>query len=134
MDRPVQNIGTGSGERPRLEAERLDVYRVALEFQQLTASFRLGRAARELRDQLDRGSISIVLNIAEGVGRHSPADRARFFGMARGSAAECAAILDILRIRSLAPDGPLNTGRDLLVRIIQMLTRLCQRLDANIRG
>ena len=69
-----------------LDAERLDVYRVALEFQALAAAVPLGRGLRELRDQLDRASTSIVLNIAEGAGRRGGADRARFFAIARGSA------------------------------------------------
>jgi four helix bundle protein len=113
-----------------LDAERLDVYRVALEFHALAGTLVLGRGLRELRDQLDRASISIVLNIAEGAGRRGPADRARFFAMARGSATECAAILDIVRSRLLAPGDVTRRGRGLLVRIVQMLTPLCQRLDA----
>jgi hypothetical protein len=78
---------TGSGLSPAatavfLDAERLDVYRVALEFRALVGEVQLGRGARELRDQLDRASISIVLNIAEGAGRRGGADRARFGGPA----------------------------------------------------
>jgi four helix bundle protein len=113
-----------------LDAERLDVYRVALEFQALAAAVPLGRGLRDLRDQLERASTSIVLNIAEGAGRRGGADRARFFAIARGSATECAAILDIVRARSLAPPTVTTRGRSLLVRIVQMLTRLCQRFEA----
>jgi four helix bundle protein len=51
-----------------------------------------------LRDQLDWASVSI-LNVAEGAGRFSPADKGRFFVMARGSATESAAILDLLLAR-----------------------------------
>jgi four helix bundle protein len=115
---------------PWLDAERLDVYRIALEFHALASTLALGRGFRELRDQLDRASTSVVLNTAEGAGRRAPADRARFFAMARGSATECAAIIDILRARSLAPAVVTGRGRSLLVRIVQMLTRLCQRLEA----
>ena len=77
--------------------------------------------------------ISIVLNIAEGAGRRGAADRARFFAIARGSATECAAILDIVRASGLAAATVTWRGRDLLVRIVQMLTRLCQRLEAASR-
>ena len=115
---------------PLLDAERLDAYRVALEFHALAAGLSLGRGLRELRDQLDRASTSIVLNIAEGAGRRGAADRARFFAMARGSATECAAILDIVRARRLARPENTTRGRSLLVRVVQMLTRLCQHLDA----
>ena len=84
-----------------LDAERLDCYRIALEFQAISAQLTPRYGCAELRDQLDRASISIVLNIAEGCGRRSPADKARFYSMARGSATECAAILDLLGARGL---------------------------------
>ena len=82
------------------------------------------RGYAELRDQLDRASISIVLNIAEGCGRRSPADKACFYSMARGSATECDAILDLLGARGLIDDRLRSRARALLVRIVQMLSRL----------
>jgi len=54
-----------------------------------------------LRDQLERASLSIVLNTAESAGRSSALDKARFVTIARGSATECAAILDVLLARGL---------------------------------
>lgn len=48
------------------------------------------------RDQLQRCSLSIVLNIAEGSGRNSFKDKRRFFNIARSSIFECVAILDML--------------------------------------
>ena len=44
------------------DCERLDVYRVAVEFQLLAASICSGRRLGALRDQLDRARVSIVLN------------------------------------------------------------------------
>jgi len=128
-DNGVRDSATTAAEL-RLDAERLDVYGVALAFHGLAGALALGRGLSPLRDQLDRASTSIVLNIAEGAGRRGAADRARFFAIARGSATECAAILDILRARQLATPAITSRGRSLLVRIVQMLTRLCQRLDA----
>jgi four helix bundle protein len=115
-----------------LDAEKLDVYRIALEFQALAGQLVPKRGYAELRDQLDRASISIVLNIAEGCGRRSPADKGRFYSMARGSATECAAILDLLGARGLVDDRPRTRARSLLVRVVQMLTRLAARMAAPI--
>lgn len=47
-------------------------------------------------DQLNRASLSIILNIAEGSGKFSNADRKKFFIIARASIFECVVILDIL--------------------------------------
>ena len=80
----------------RFDHERLDVYRLALEFvaiaNDLVESFPHGRAY--LPDQLQRAATSVPLNVAEGAGEHSKRDKARFYRMARRSATECAAILD----------------------------------------
>jgi four helix bundle protein len=81
------------------------------------------RASATLRNQLERASVSIVLNIAEGAGRRSPQDKARSYSIARGSATECAAILDLLRQRGLAAES-CRMGRHQIVRIVQMLTKL----------
>ena len=120
----------GRDPAPLLDFERLDVYRVAIEFQALATSIALPAARRELRDQLDRAALSIVLNTAEGAGRIGAADKAWFFAMARGSAMECAAVLDVLRAAGLAPRPVCVRGRSLLVRVVQMHTRLCLRLRA----
>jgi len=114
-----------------LDAEKLDAYRVALEFQAVAVQLVPKRGCAELRDQLDRASISIVLNIAEGCGRRSPADKGRFYSMARGSATECAAILDLLGVRGLVDDRLHRRARSLLVRVVQMLTRLVERMAAS---
>jgi four helix bundle protein len=108
-----------------LDYQRLDAYRLAVEFQAIAAALcadrRLGAT---LRDQLDRASVSIVLCIAEGVGRRTAKDKARFFAIARGSAFECAAVLDLLAARGLLSGSAHRHGRGLLVRIVQMVTRL----------
>jgi len=51
-----------------LDAEKLQVYRLAVRFQTLATQLippRRGMLLATLRDQLDRASVSIVLNIAE---------------------------------------------------------------------
>jgi four helix bundle protein len=86
------------------------------------------RGQSNLRDQLDRASVSIVLNIAEGAGRTSALDKARFYAIARGSATERAAIVDVLAVRGLIQPRARAGARSLLVRIVQMLTRLIASL------
>lgn len=108
-----------------LDIDRLDVYRVAVEFSTLASRLRVRPAS--LRDQLDRAAASVVLNLAEGLGRPSPSDRAHFFAIARGSAFECAAVLDVLHARGVLPSDTHRHGRGLLVRSVQMLSRMMSR-------
>ena len=51
---------------------------------------------RYVNDQLGRASFSVPLNIAEGSGKFSKADRKNYFITARASVFECIAVLDIL--------------------------------------
>ena len=77
--------------------EKLDVYQASIEFV-TWADGLLEKLPKSLAvtNQLDRASTSISLNIAEGNGKFTDADRCRFFDIARGSALECAACLDVL--------------------------------------
>jgi four helix bundle protein len=115
-------------DRPPFDFERLDVYRCAIEFLELAirVGARLPRGHSDLRDQLKRASISIPLNIDEASGKTSLPDRSHFHAIARGSALECAAILDILSLLHAAPTPDLETGKTLLSRIVSMLTKLCR--------
>jgi four helix bundle protein len=106
-----------------LDFEKLDCYQAALQFGTLSARL-VPRGHRELRDQLTRAALSISLNIAESAGRTSPADKARFFSIARGSAMECAAIIDVLLSSAITPIGLCREARRLLIRMVQMLTKL----------
>jgi four helix bundle protein len=117
----------GTAPAPYLDCERLDCYRVAVEFQVVAARIAAGRSLGALRDQLDRASVSTVLNVAEGAGRRTLPDKARFYSIARGSATECAAILDLLLARGLVTAAHHRHGRGLLVRVVQMLTSLIER-------
>jgi four helix bundle protein len=110
------------------------VYRVAVEFQLLAASIGSGRRLGAVRDQLDRASVSIVLNVAEGSGRFAPADKAHFYLIARGSAMECLAALSLLFARSLVSPDVRRRSRALLTRIIAMLTRLSAAMQAAARN
>ena len=118
--------GTASPEEdtPSFGAERLDCYRLALEFQASVAVLIPARSGRVLKDQLERASVSIALNIAEAQGRYAPLDKAHFFAIARGSATECAAIVDLLLARGLTSALQARQARNRLLRLVQMLTRM----------
>jgi four helix bundle protein len=110
--------------------EKLDVYRESIAFCDWVGGF-LGAisAKAAAKDQLDRASTSIPLNIAEGNGKFSTRDRARFFEMARGSALECAACLDVLFVRNLASEEQVVTAKERLARIVQMLVGLLRKFS-----
>lgn len=109
-----------------LDHERLDVYRLAMEFCALALGIagRLPRGHAQLADQLRRAATSIPLNIAEGAGKTSGQDRVHCHRIARGEAMEAGAGLDIIRLLRVVPPGDLDRGKDLLVRIVSMLTRM----------
>ena len=115
-------------DRPLLDFERLDVYRCAIDFLALAVrvTAHMPRGHADLRDQLRRASTSIPLNIAEGSGKTSAPDRARFHAIARGSALECAAILDVLRLLGAAGPGDVEQGKLLLARVVAMRSKMCR--------
>src|SRR6187397_1687783 len=108
-------VAPAADSAPLLDAERLDIYAVALQFQGLAAVL-AARADSVVRDQLRRASLSCVLNIAEGAGQRSKPQKRRFYSIARGSAMECAAVLDVLRSSGLTSDTEARQGRSWLVR------------------
>jgi len=113
-----------------LDASKLHCYQVALELHSLCSTLVASFANRIVKDQLERASLSVVLNIAEGGGRRSRRDKARFYTIARGSATEVAALMDVLERRHLAPVSAIRNGRRLSIRVIQMLTKVDAKLRA----
>jgi four helix bundle protein len=110
--------------------EKLDVYQEAIAFcgwvGELLSQISAKAAAK---DQLDRASTSLPLNIAEGNGKFSAVDRARFLEIARGSALECAACLDVLRVRKLVAAERILPAKERLVRIVNMLMGMLKRFS-----
>jgi four helix bundle protein len=111
----------------QLDASKLHCYQVALELHTQCSAL-LAFTHRVVRDQLERASLSVVLNTAEAGGRRSLRDKARYYAHARGSATEVAALLDVLERRRMASPAAIRTARRLAIRCIQMLTRVHQRL------
>ncbi len=115
--------------------ERLNVYQLELEFiTWVTPLIEEARQAtsvksREVSDQLDRASLSALLNTAEGNGKRQRPGRAKFFDDSRGSATECAACLDALVAKGIFPRERIVDGKELLLRIVSMLCKLVDRFD-----
>ena len=112
---------------PVTDANRLDVYRLAVTAQAQLALY-LPRCTPVLRDQLERASVSFVLNIAEGAGRFSRGEKRRHYNSAHGSAVESAAVLDLLVARGLVTADECQPVRGMLGRIVQMLAKLERRM------
>ena len=110
----------------QFDHEKLDVYKVSLEFNKFISLIagRLKGIQRHACDQLVRAGLSIPLNIAEGNGKRSSLERKRFWEFARGSAMECAAILDVLIITNVFSEEELLQGKGLLYRIVSMLSKM----------
>ena len=110
--------------------EKLDVYREAIDFCGWVGDFLATTPAKAAaKDQLDRASTSLPLNIAEGNARFSDADRSRFLEIARGSALECAACLDVLVARRLIAAQRIVPAKEQLVRIVKMLMGMLKRFS-----
>lgn len=108
--------------------EKLEVYQEAVAFiawlsEVLEGSVRVG----DVKEQLDRASTSIPLNVAEGNGKFAPKDRCRFFDIAHASALECAACLDVLVAKGKLTQEQIGRGKDRLQRIVRMLMGLIKR-------
>jgi len=111
--------------------EKLDVYQLSLHFLTwvtplLQEATQAHGPVREASDHLDRASLSLVLNTAEGNGKRCKLIRTKFFDDARGSATECAACLDALVAKGVATKERLREGKEIILRVVSMLTKLVQ--------
>ncbi|MCI0342066.1 MAG: four helix bundle protein [Planctomycetales bacterium] len=116
--------------------EKLDAYVVAREFLADVASMlaALPRGESAIADQLKRAGDSVLLNLCEGAGRPRGREKAHLYEIARGSGTECAAILDVLRVRRLAAPARLVPARARLHRVVCMLTALARRARGEGEG
>lgn len=109
--------------------EKLDVYQKALQFiEQVVLLLENVKRETVLKDQLKRASISIALNIAEGGGRFSKAEKKNFYVMARGSAYECAAVFQIMLKLGVINTEQYHKLYKLLEEISKMLNGLIKSL------
>ena len=109
----------------QFDHEKLTVYQRALEFV-AAATDLLDRIPKSLalHAQLDRASTAIPLNIAEGNGKWTAPDRCRFFDIARGSALECAAALDVAVVKKALRSDEVTDAKQKLIEVVSMLVGL----------
>jgi four helix bundle protein len=113
--------------------EKLHAYQQAIAFVAWTQPILESLPGRvSARDQLDRASTSVPLNLAEGNAKFSMPDRARFLQIAHGSAVECAACLDVLVARGLMTVPLAAEGKRLLEEVVRMLMGLLDRCGCRI--
>lgn len=105
--------------------EKLIVYQRSLDFVEFVENI-LSRVKDKLHvyEQIDKSSTSIPLNIAEGTGKYSIKDKNKYYDIARGSASESAACLDVLLRRKRITVEENKEGKDILIEIISMLVGL----------
>ena len=93
-------------------------------------------AAKIPRDQMDlvwqlrRAARSVVLNIAEGAGEVAPKEKARIYRIAKRSAFETIAALDLALDDNYVKPADLNTVLEQLDALIGMLTTMSKKAEA----
>jgi len=106
----------------QFDHEKLNAYQPSISFVAWSSDLLLDIPKNiSVHSQFDRATTSIPLNIAEGNGKHTSADRCRFFDTARGSALECAACLDVLVAKTLIEQSVAIEGKGMLLDIVSML-------------
>jgi four helix bundle protein len=129
--RADKRVEVSMSNSPSFDHEKLDVYVRAIELVAWTAQVidgPLAKCSRSAVKHLDRASTSIALNIAEGNGKRSLADRCRYLDIARGSALESAACLDVLVACRAVSHAEIAAGKAILVRIVAMLSKMVAKL------
>lgn len=106
--------------------EKLNVYQAAMELathiDEIIEHFPQGRSY--FSDHLQRTGTSILLNIAEGAGEYGETEKVKYYRIAKRSATECAAILDLSKHLNLLKEARYIKGRELLLTIVFMLTKI----------
>lgn len=112
--------------------EKLKVYQKALDFIEFTNKVMLEGNNLSAHYQLDKASTSIPLNIAEGTGKFTNKDKNHYYDIARGSAQESAACLDVLLKRKKISKELNEEGKSILFEIVSMLVGLIKSISDRV--
>ena len=107
---------------------KLDVYQVAVRLLPVAAEIADSLPPRyaSMPDPLRCALLSIPLNIAEGSGKSTGPDQRRFCAIARGSAMECAAIIDACRALALIEQPQGQETDERLLSAVRMFSIMCR--------
>jgi four helix bundle protein len=107
---------------------KLEVYQAAIRFLPLATGMADSLPSRYagMADQLRRAGLSIPLNIAERSGENTGPDQRRFYAIARGSAMECAAIIDACSALAIVEQEQMQQADQLLLSFVRMLSKMCR--------
>lgn len=115
--------------------EELIVWQKAVEFidsiLEKTSALYDSKGSYRLREQLDSGSSSIALNIAEGKGRNSDKEFLQFLYYSRGSLYETVTILILLNKRRFISDEDLVFLKDKGAELGKMINGLITSIKRN---
>ena len=108
--------------------EKLTVYQKAKAYNKEVRNLcKQSSIDKNTKDQLQRASLSVMLNIAEGAGRFSSKDKRHFYVISRGSVFECVALFDFLH------DEEIISGESFKIFYLQ-LEEVSKMLYSLIRG
>jgi len=112
------------------EFQKLEVYKKSKSFHVDCKNLILSKELDNyVKDQLGRASLSITLNIAEGSGKFSKADRRNFFVTSRASVFECVAVLDILCDQNVISDEEFTPFSDKAEELSKILFAMIKNLS-----
>jgi four helix bundle protein len=117
-------------EKSGLRRQRVYTLAVSLAAYVIKATREVSAEARPVRLQLIRASTSIGLNIAEGWGESSPAEKARFYRIARRSATETVGALDIMVALSAIGRDVVERTDPALEEILAILTKMARTQES----
>lgn len=111
----------------QLKHTQLDIFNVSREF--VLTSYQVVREfppeeRYAMTAQIRRATLSVHLNIAEGCSRKSPAERKRFYEIARGSLIEVDTALEIAVMLRYTTKEKLAVLGLLIVRIFQLISKM----------
>jgi len=119
----------------KLWHEKLKAYQRCLSFISRTeALIADATEAASVLDHLDRASESIAENIVNGNSQWSPDTKCRYFDIARGSAHECAACMDVCHAKGLISRTRRDEEKEGLRQIVNMLVGLIRSQQWEVRG